>query len=418
MSSLIKRKTQNEEKKKFISIYRIVSDFYPCQGGSITHVIELIQHVNPYIDKQILFCPAYKNTNYLIFDQDFLVPIKRIKHKFLKSDNWNKIIGFSIIFPFYYAHNIVKEILQLNKVNTTNNLIHVHNFDLGLYINLLLKIRRINIPIVIMSHGSPFPEDWGYPTIGSTIFNIFFRNPILKIIKPDYVLLLNDGVLKEKFITLIQKNSIPFNIVLHAIDTEVYAPDKDIKIKKEFVILSPHRLELIKRVDLGIISFKKLFQNLNYPENLYLKIAGSGDELLNLLELVNNMGMSKDTIFLGGLSINETINEFLSANIIIGTSLVSNMCRSIQEAMACAKPVVLFSEGNDGFFINQVNCLISKPGDIDDFANNLKLLYESESLCTYIGNNARNTIIQNRSWSSRLKMELEVYKAINEKKLK
>jgi glycosyltransferase involved in cell wall biosynthesis len=131
-----------------------------------------------------------------------------------------------------------------------------------------------------------------------------------------------------------------------------------------------------------------------------------------LKEFVKEMGIQENVLFLGSLSIEDTRNEMLSSDVIIGTSLISNINRSIQEAMACAKPVVIFFHNNKGILTHKENCLISKPGDIEGFVDNLKLLYQNEKFREFLGLNARNTIIQQRSWDFRLKQELEVYQKI------
>jgi glycosyltransferase involved in cell wall biosynthesis len=62
------------------------------------------------------------------------------------------------------------------------------------------------------------------------------------------------------------------------------------------------------------------------------------------------------------------------------------------------------------------NGLLVKPGDIADFAKKLKVLYENPDLRAKLGRNARETIIKERSWDTRIKKELEVYeKVLSEK---
>ncbi len=89
------------------------------------------------------------------------------------------------------------------------------------------------------------------------------------------------------------------------------------------------------------------------------------------------------------------------------------MNRSVQEAMACEKTVIAFDSGTKRNLIKHIeNGLLAKSGDIDNFVDNIILLYNNEELRTKIGINARKTILTKRNWDKRIKTELDVHRRV------
>jgi hypothetical protein len=62
-----------------ISVVRIIFEFYPSTGGSITHTINLSKRINYYLKNQIIIAPDY-GLNCRKFDDAFEVPVIRIKY--------------------------------------------------------------------------------------------------------------------------------------------------------------------------------------------------------------------------------------------------------------------------------------------------------------------------------------------------
>ena len=58
------------------------------------------------------------------------------------------------------------------------------------------------------------------------------------------------------------------------------------------------------------------------------------------------------------------------------------------------------------------NGLLAKPGDVEDFAEKLKLLYDHSELRKKLGKNAREKIVKERCWRLRIQKELEEYEKV------
>lgn len=391
-----------------ISILRVVGNFYPTKGGSVTHVIELSKQIQSIVESQMIFCPD--EGDYQNFDSNFCVPIKRIKSKLLKKQIILKIPCVGIINYFYYSINIVTEIKKLIYQGYPIDAIHVHDLYLGQNLVLLLKINEVEIPLIIMQHGSP--TELGNVTFRASIMrNILFL--LINYLKPSYYLQLDDGQVDEHFMKKLNDNKIRNKIVYHAIDTEFYEPIKEIYSTKKFIILSNNRLDPFKRVDLTILAYEKFLTMIDSSENTLLILNGSGSMSKELQKLVKDRKLEDFVIFHGGKTIEGVKDDLATADIVVGTSLISNTNRSIQEAMSCGKAIVIFGDKKtSNLFKNMDNSVIVNPGYIKDFACKLKLLYENKELREYLGNNARKTILENRSWNFRLSEELDVYRDV------
>ena len=245
-----------------------------------------------------------------------------------------------------------------------------------------------------------------------------YETILSKLFKPNHALVLDDGSMApEKFKKLWGDR---VTIVDHGIDVNIFKPRekkgdllKKLGLKEsDFIILSTSSLIPVKNIDLAIESFE-IFLKKTKKNNAYLIIAGEGHLKDQLVKLAKEYSLEKNIKFIGEISI-DIILEYLSiSDVVVATSLYSNMNRSTQEAMACGKPVVVFDSGGTNKLIKHMeNGLLVKPGDIADFAEKLKVLYEKPELREQLGRNARETIIKERSWDTRIKKELEVYEKV------
>lgn len=286
------------------------------------------------------------------------------------------------------------------------DLIHTH----GIYATTFGTIigRILHIPVVGMLHGSTS----AYSKISGR-----YETILAKLFKPTHALVLDDGSRAPEKFKKLWKNEV--TVVYHGIDTNFFEPKPKNKelIKKsrltepDFVVLSTSSLIPVKNIDLAIKSFGIFFNKTK--ANSYLLLAGEGTSKDELVRLSKEYSLEKNVKFLGGVPI-DLVTDYISiADVVIATSLYSNMNRSIQEAMACERPVVVFdSSGTSKLIRHMENGILVTSGDINNFAEQLKLLYENPELRKALGKNARKTIIKERSWETRIKKELDVYKKI------
>jgi glycosyltransferase involved in cell wall biosynthesis len=385
-----------------ISVARVTFDFYPGGGGSITHQMELSKAIHPFLRHQFIVA-SDRRGEYADFDEDLGIPVVRIKH-WAPSSRKSIFLPTLPIMLFSYARNVVAQILRMAQQGETIDIIHVHHALIGLFLLWLIKAKKLSIPVVIMQHGTP----------GSLYGSLFTKVSFIlfNVVRPSYVLILDDGTRAANLPKLLNPKRVKQLLVHHGIDVTFFKPLESLP-SEEFVVLSTSRFIRWKRVDLAISAFKKLLQEVGTKEGIRLVLAGTGPLCGQLQKLVADSGLTKNVTFLGQLPLDQVRTWLRLTSVAIATSLESNLNRSLQEAMACAKPVVVFDNGRiDTLIQNMKNGITVQNGDIAEFARRLKLLYQDQELRTTIGQNARETIVNYRSWKARVAQELRVYEEI------
>lgn len=362
--------------------------------------------------QQVIIAPRFEG-EYQDFDdnlnKDYGIKIYRVDYS---KFGLLKRLSIPIVpFVFFtYSLNVIRQIIKMKKDGQKINVIEVHGDLLGQIIIVLKRIVGLNVPVLIMQHGvgGIIKQDQCMMSLHqkATLF-------LLNFIRPDYFLMLDDGTRIDLYLNQLQTKNIPYAVVYHGIDTSFFKPDEQSHPDKKFVILSTHRFNSFKRLDLAIIAYKKFIEQIEDRNSVCLKLVGSGPCRNELVKLANDMEIIENIRFIDEQDIEEIRNSITSADVIIGTSLVSNLNRVVQEAMACGKPVVVFDSGNIHRLIkNMENGVLVKSGDVDDFALKLKLIYDNIELRERLGKNARGTILKHRNWDIRISQELKIFDKI------
>jgi glycosyltransferase involved in cell wall biosynthesis len=381
-----------------LMIYRIKFEFPPENfGGSVKHILELSTAINPFVKKQIIFVPLMGNSNR--FDETFPIEIIRVDIRPLFF-----VPGLSLLNIIIFSFFTIKKIKILS-IDYNNIVIHVHGFLLGGMISFFRHLFRISVPVIVMIHGG-YSDKTRYFSIAKKIEKI-----VMSLFPPEYCILLNDGTDINSIEAWLKRKTIPYLTVLHGIDTDFFQVDNSNKFKNSFIILFPHRPVPFKRPDLALKIFKKFLHKSKAKDCKLVIFAAS--ESIEIQKNANNLGISHFVEFLD-VQDRQSVKEYLNkCSVVIGTSLESNMGRSIQEAMACEKTVVVFDNGRMTEFIqNWENGIVIEAGNIEKFADTLQSLYEHQDQLVSIGKKARNTILRERSWDNRVERELIAYKTI------
>jgi glycosyltransferase involved in cell wall biosynthesis len=380
-----------------ISVVRIAVDYYPFKGGSNVHTKDLAEKMNPHLRRQVIIAHDYGEMC-REFDEQYHIPIIRVK-----AGQLEKRIGI----PVFPINNLIYMIRVAGVVKNLDDIdiIHAHNISNIGFSWFIGKM--LGIPVIGMMHGTAEANSrisGIYETIMATLF------------KPAFAFILDDGsVAPEKYGRLWGDR---ITVVHHAIDTEWYAPrTKSCSLLDElgisgsdFIVLSTSSFLPVKNVDYTIKAFAS-FLDTTDSRDTYLILAGVGRDR-EALEALARENAIEDVVRFVGYQAPEKLLEYLSiSDVIVGSSLYSNMNRAIQEAMACEIPPVVFNSGGTGSIVKHLqNGILVKPGDIDSFARALSLLYSDPELRKELGKNARRIILEERNWDYRIRQELAVYK--------
>ena len=386
---------------KSLTIIRMIYEPVPGVGGSIRHTVDLYKHIDPYVKIQYLINPVQLDSDIdnSVDDCRILRPYKRsiilTRYLLYFADIW--------LFAVKSTTCIKKMIMNMNQPI----IIHVHGLLLGLYMVFLKKITFSQIPIIIMVHGRYTKSDHN---IG---FSYKLENMLMRCIEPSAYILLNDGTDVEDLEKRIRRNT-PYVVVYHAFDLSEFHKIEIGDAASTFRILFPHRLIGVKSPEIALAVVKEFISRIQHEmridkpdiELVFLSPEGYRDEVAKLQ-------LEDYVVYAGFQTPKGMLYQYNKANIVIGTSLSSNMGRGIQEAMTCETPVVTFSSGHMELLIEDtVDGYLVRPGDVNGMADILFNLYKNQEGLANIGRNARAKIIRERSWEKRVQIELGVYESL------
>ncbi len=264
----------------------------------------------------------------------------------------------------------------------------------------------IKKPVVWMMHGT----SQAYSRISG-----FYETLLTKFFKPSHMFVLDDGSpAPDKFTRLLKQR---VTIVFHAIDTDKFKPKpkpihllEELNIpKNSFILFSPHSLIPVKGQEYALKAFRD-FVSSAHSKQFYLIMLGEGTLKKGFVTTVKEWGLSENIKFIDTIPNSKMVDYYSLSDVVLATSLYSNMNRAVQEAMACAKPVVAFNSGGTSkVVIDGQTGLLAKPEDVKILVNKIHLLYTNKTLREDIGKRAREFIIQNRSWKIRIDKELKVF---------
>lgn len=389
------------------NLCRIIFEFAPKGGGSVTHTIELSRQMAPYLNKQFIVTPkATVDTAEL--DSSFPFKVHRVsicrfewlamlKKRFLPALPVNPLIHLS------FGTSSMIAIIKLNNKYGID-IIQAHGAGVGPTATICNWLLRK--PSVWMMHGT---------CIAYSRLSGYYETLLTKLFKPRHMLVLDDGSpAPRKFKQLLGRR---VTVVHHAIDTEYYKPLPKPEILKKklcypeggYVVLSPHSLIPVKGQEYAIKAFEELMKKTDDDKSMLI-IAGSGPLERQLKSYARRLGLIEHVKFIGRIPAPKMPGYYALSDTVLATSLYSNKNRTVQEAMACAKPVVAFDAGETGtVVIDGQTGLLAEPGNSLSLARQVEQLYKDIKLRRKLGNQAKAFIKQNHSWDKRIEKELGVY---------
>jgi glycosyltransferase involved in cell wall biosynthesis len=395
---------------KKINLCRIIYEFLPGVGGSVTHTVELSRYISPYLNKQLVIAPR-ANEDTTNIDNCLPFEVHRIRcckfKRLIKfKQKYAPWLPVAPLIHLSFGINVIKKIISLNKIYGID-IIHVHGAGIGPAARIAGWI--IKKPVVLMLHGT------GYAYSNTSGL---YDSLLTRIFKPSHILVLDDGSQAPNIFGKLMKKKT--TTVYHAINTEQFLYlDKPYNLITElllqpdtFILFSPHSLIPVKGQEYAIRGFSHFLSSI-YKKNAFLIIAGSGNLEKDLKKLAKEAGVDEFTKFVGVVPNSIMVQYYALSDVVLATSLHSNMNRTAQEAMACAKPVITFDAGGtSNVIVDSQTGLLAQPANIEDLSQQIEKLYRNKELRKQLGNNAREFIKNHRSWESRIKVELDVYERL------
>lgn len=372
-----------------MKILRVTSDLYPFVVGGIgIHTHELSEH-------QVRL--GHDVTVYTLVNKSE----KRnpqVKYKIIKN---KKILSF--------LGNSINPLLFFNLFHMRNDfdIIHAHS-HLFFSTNICAIIRKIgSSPLIITNHGimSASAPNW---------FNSIYLKTIGKwtLNAADAVLCYTDEEKKE-LINSLSIDEEKIFIIPNGVNLGIFYPDP-VELEDHYpTLLWIGRIVKGKGVHFLIQATALILREI---PNIRLKIIGEGPEKEKMEELIKKLNLED------AISISDYVNYqnlpdiYRESDIFILPSMNEGVPKTVLEAMACGKPIVISEFSHLRELISDSGLMFQK-GDIYALAGAILKLMNNETLRKEYGKNARNKIIKNYSWDNTVQKTTEIMiQLVKEKK--
>lgn len=363
-----------------MKILRVTSDLYPFVVGGIgIHTHEMSEYQVRLGHDVTVYTLVNKTEK-----RDPHVNYKIIKKKRL----------------FSFLGNSISPLLFFNLFRIRNDfdIIHAHS-HLFFSTNICAIIRKLgSSPLIITNHGimSASAPNW---------FNSIYIKTIAKwtLNAADAVLCYTDEEKKE-LINLLDIDEKKILIIPNGVNLGIFYPSSSELENHRPTLLWIGRIVKGKGVHFLIQATSLILREI---PNIRLKLIGDGPEKQKIRELIKKLNL-EDVI-----SISDYINYqnlpdiYRESDIFILPSMNEGVPKTVLEAMACGKPIVISDFSHLRELISDSGLMFQK-GDIDALAGAILKLMNNETLRKEYGKNARNKIIKKYSWDNTVEKTTEI----------
>ncbi len=246
-----------------------------------------------------------------------------------------------------------------------------------------------NVPSIISVRGADVP---GHDTDRFAMLYKILRPIVKRIWKKANKVVSNSDDLKQEVVAI--SPGLHVDVIPNGVNTQKFAPLNMKKETDELVLLYVGRLIPRKQIDVVIRSIVELKKALA-DKTIVFRIVGIGWQQTALEELVNELHLEENVMFVGEVNYDRIQQEYQTADIYIQLSKTEGMSNSILESMSCGLPVITTNVGgasefmdNNGFIIEPsveavVECVKKYADDyalIDNHGQQSRLLADKFSL--------------------------------------
>lgn len=206
------------------------------------------------------------------------------------------------------------------------------------------------------------------------------------------------------------------------VDLKKYSPGKSSSIYKRFNIPLKSKIILFvgamnkghahKGVDVLLKSFKRV---LEYQDDAYLVLAGSGNMIEEYRKLSKDLEILKNTVFTGFIDEKTLINLYKNSYMLIlpTISIAEGFGMVLIEANACGRPVIGSNIGGIKYVIRDgENGLLVPPKDVEKLAGSIIKLLSNENLANKMSEMGRKMVEIDYTWEKSSIITEKLYKDI------
>ena len=315
----------------------------------------------------------------------------------------------TVVLP---GHNLLKVRNQLKKmiIEGGYQIIHCHGARGNLMGSLLRK--ATGLPVVTTVHSDYRLDYLGRPfsriTYG-TINTIALRRLDYRIGVSDAMtdLLISRGFDPDKLFTIY--NGIDFTPRTPALDRDAYWKSVGLKADENSVVVGiAARLNPVKDIATLVRGFALAHQEC---PNLRLLIAGDGEQMGMLKDLVKQLGVNEQVCFAGWISDTDSFYNAIDINTL--TSLSETFPYSLTEGARAALPTVASRVGGVPYLIDHgIHGFLFEAGNAEGLSRHLITLAKDPELRQHMGQRLYQRAKEDYSLESTLQRQLTIYETI------
>jgi len=312
----------------------------------------------------------------------------------------------------FYDANFLRQINLCAKFIKQNeiSLVHTHDFYTNIFGMFAATLGRV--PVRIASKRETLSKTKNQLLIERQAFRC--TDKILANAEAVKRFLIERGVSAEKIVTIyngldLARLTLAPNLKREEILRELGLPIAD-EIK--FVTIVANLRSDVKNHPMFLQAARKVKEGFG---NVAFVLAGEGELTESLKSLAKDLGIEKDTYFIGRCA---QVAELLRvSDVCVLSSKSEGFSNSILEYMSASKPVVATDVGgaSEAIVHNQTGFLVEADDD-EAMANRLLELLQNPELAEKLGNRGRERVEKNFSLAAQLEKTSELYeKLLSEK---
>jgi glycosyltransferase involved in cell wall biosynthesis len=283
------------------------------------------------------------------------------------------------------------------------DIIHAHNSLYGGYLASLIK-KKFGIPYVITEHSSVFVRKmvrrWEVP-----VFRKAFANADARIMVSPKL-----GSYLEKHYGSDVK---PWDWIPNILDQKF---EKGISLQKQ----NAHESRVFHFLNIANLNENKCHSDLldafsrhfKGQTNTQLRIGGTGPLHNHLERLANNLGISKQVVFLGLLTRDQVLEEMRECDVFVLSSHHETFGVVLIEALSCGKPVIATASGGPECIVNEGNGILVPPRNPDALGQAMLTLRSTRN--RYIDHEIRQSCLGSFGEETVIRKLLEIYSHVRE----
>jgi L-malate glycosyltransferase len=247
---------------------------------------------------------------------------------------------------------------------------------------------------------------------GSDVFEFpkksFLHKKIIQFVfKKATVLMSTSNIMAQEMKLYTNKNVV---ITPFGVPTDIFVP-KSVLRNDKFIVGTVKSLEHVYGIDLLIHSFKEF--NEIYP-NSECYIYGRGSLESDYMSLVESLNLSSVVKFKGFIP-NDIVPDVLNTlDVFCALSRSESFGVAVLEASSCCVPVIVNDVGGlkEVAVDNQTGFVVD-AFDSEQVVQKMIFLAKNRKYCIELGNNGREFVLNNFSWSASVHIMKSEYEKIN-----